>query len=235
MRKYILDIPIDDFSLQEIKEKIIKKERIFQVFINIHKINLFHKDNNLKQILLDKNCIFSVDGKWVEWLAKIKGFYPKQRFGGLEVIDTFFSLAESFNFGLYILGAEKEILEKAISILKKRFTKAKIVGYRDGFFADEREVINEIKQKIPDILFLALPSPKKELLGYRIFKEVNSLRYVAGVGGALDIIAGKTKRAPRWIQNFGLEWFYRCLQEPHRLSKRYFSDGIKFLRLLTHF
>ena len=229
MRKYILNVPLDDLSLKDIREKIIHNERVFQVFVNIHKIVQFNKNNNLQQILSGKKCVFSVDGKWVKWLANLNGFFPKERFGGLEVIDTFFALAQRFNFRLYLLGGVRENLNKAEELLKAKFPRANIVGAKDGFFKYEEEVITDIREKKPEILFLALPSPKKELLGYRIFQEVESLKYVAGVGGAFDIIVGKAKRAPLWIQGIGLEWLYRCLQEPKRLFKRYLSDGLDLL------
>jgi len=236
MRKYILNMPLDDFCLKDIEDKVINKERIFHVFANVRKVNLFYKNDDLKQILSDRNCIFSVDGKWVKWVANIKGFFPKERFGGLEVINSFFSRAEESRFRIYLLGAKREILDKAQDVLNKRFPKVNIVGSRDGFFSvdEELNLINDIKEKNPDIVFLALPSPRKELLGYRIFKEVDSLKYVAGVGGAFDLIAGETKRAPVWVQQIGLEWFYRCLQEPKRLFKRYFKDGIYFLQIIVN-
>jgi N-acetylglucosaminyldiphosphoundecaprenol N-acetyl-beta-D-mannosaminyltransferase len=232
MRKYILGVPLDDFSLAEVSAKVLKGERVFQVFVNVHKINLFHRDKNLQNLILAKECIFSVDGKWVKWLANAKRFFPKKRFGGLDVIDVFFNMAEGNPFNIYLLGAKLEIISKAANILKEKFPKAKIVGFKDGYFRNEEEVIAEIKDKKPDILFLALPSPQKEVLGYRIFKEAETLRYVAGVGGAFDVIAGSLQRAPGWIQNMGLEWLYRCIQDPRRLFKRYFLDGFNFLILL---
>ena len=79
---------------------------------------------------------------------------------------------------------------------------------------------------------MALPSPKKELLGYRIYKESRSIKYAAGVGGAFDIIAGLSPRAPHFIQYFGLEWLYRVFISPKRLFFRYFKDGIFFLKIL---
>lgn len=232
MRKYILGVPLDDFSLEEISLKVLDKKRVFQVFVNVHKINLFHKNTELEKLISAQECIFSVDGKWIKWVANIKGFSPRGRFGGLDVIETFFTLAQQEPLKIYLLGAKKEILLKARDALRTRFPKADIVGLRDGYFNSEEEVIAQIEDKQPDILFLALPSPKKEILGYKIFNRVKTLRYAAGVGGAFDVIAGCARRAPGWIQNMGLEWFYRCLQNPRRLSKRYFTDGLNFLGLL---
>ena len=84
-------------------------------------------------------------------------------------------------------------------------------------------------------MFLALPSPKKELFGYKIFKKCNSLKYAAGVGGAYDVIAGISPRAPNFIQKIGIEWLYRICLSPRRLFVRYFSDGIMFISILIKY
>jgi N-acetylglucosaminyldiphosphoundecaprenol N-acetyl-beta-D-mannosaminyltransferase len=226
MRITILGVPLDDFSLAEVLDRVKKGERLFQVFVNIHKLVLFHKDERLSVLQNSKASVFSVDGRWIQFLARLQGFSLKARFGGQEIINQFFDAAESLGYKIYLLGAERSVLEKAKGILAGAFPKACIVGTQDGFFAREEEVIEEINRKQPDILFLALPSPRKELLGYKIFTGVESLRYVAGVGGAFNIIAGGARRAPNWVQQIGFEWLWRVLQEPRRLFMRYFLDGL---------
>lgn len=232
MRIEVLDVPLDDFSLEEVLEKVKKGERLFQVFVNVHKLVLFHKDKRLFALLNAKESVFSVDGKWVQFLARFKGFYPKARFGGQEIVNKCFGISEALGYKIYLLGAEKAVLEEASGVLRNIFPRASVVGAQDGFFDNEEEVIGDISRKEPDMLFLALPSPRKELLGYKIFERVSSLKYVAGVGGAFDIIAGRAKRAPSWVQGIGFEWLWRVLQEPKRLFKRYFFDGLWLLRLI---
>jgi len=226
MRIEVLGVPLDDFTLAEILERVKNGERLFQVFVNVHKLVLFHKDKRLSSTLNVKEAVFSVDGRWVQFLARLKGFFPKGRFGGQEIVNQCFSIAGERGYKIYLLGAEKSVLEKAKEVLRNNFPDVHIAGARDGFFDSEEEVIEDISRKQPDILFLALPSPRKELLGYKIFERVGSLKYVAGVGGAFDIIAGSTHRAPEWIQVIGFEWLWRVLQEPKRLFKRYFFDGL---------
>jgi N-acetylglucosaminyldiphosphoundecaprenol N-acetyl-beta-D-mannosaminyltransferase len=226
MRTTVLGVPIDDFSLEEVLEKVKNGRRVFQVFVNIHKLVLFHKDPRFSTVLNAKESVFAVDGKWIEFLARLKGFSPKARFGGQEVVNKCFAVAQEKGYRTYLLGAAKPVLEQAKEALRNTFPKACIVGAQDGFFEREEAVVEEISKKQPDILFLALPSPRKELLGYKIFERVQSLRYVAGVGGAFDILAGRMHRAPNWIQMIGFEWLWRVLQEPKRLFKRYFFDGL---------
>ncbi len=226
MRTLILGVPLDDFSLYDVLEKVKNGQRVFQVFINIHKVVLFHKDKRLSVLLNAKDSVFSVDGRWVQFLARLKSFSPKARFGGQEIINQCFSISEELGYRIYLLGAEKSVLEEVCGALKNTFPRASIIGERDGFFDNEEEVIRDIDRKQPDMLFIALPSPRKELLGYEIFARVQSLKYVAGVGGAFDIFAGRMQRAPNWIQKIGFEWLWRVLLEPKRLFKRYFFDGL---------
>jgi N-acetylglucosaminyldiphosphoundecaprenol N-acetyl-beta-D-mannosaminyltransferase len=232
MRTSVLGVPLDDFSLNDILEKVKDGQRLFQIFINIHKLALFHKDKRLSALLNAEGGVFSVDGRWVQFLALLKGFSLKARFGGQEVVDKFFAVAQEYGYRIYLLGAAKPVLEEASKVLINAFPNASIVGTRDGFFDREEEVIEDISKKQPDILFLALPSPRKELLGYKIFERVQSLRYVAGVGGVFDILAGRMQRAPSWIQKIGFEWLWRVLQEPRRLFKRYFFDGLWLCKLM---
>ena len=107
------------------------------------------------------------------------------------------------------------------------------IGFHDGFFKEdeETEIVELINKSKPNILFLGLPSPKKEFFVEKYKTQLN-VNYVLGVGGFFDILAGAIKRAPVWMQKVGLEWFYRFLQEPKRLFRRYFVGNIVFLRLV---
>ena len=109
----------------------------------------------------------------------------------------------------------------------------KISGFRDGFFKEDEEpgIVELINTSKPHILFLGLPSPKKEFFVEK-YKTQLKVNYILGVGGYFDILAGTIKRAPVWMQKIGLEWFYRFLQEPKRLFRRYFVGNMIFLRLV---
>ena len=233
MRKFIFQIPVDSSSLDEICRDVINGRRVFNVFLNIRKINLLYNDKGVfADILSDKDSVFSVDGKWIKWLANLNGMNIRKCFGGLHVIEKFFSVSADNNLRIYLLGAREEVLEEAEAKLRARFPMAIIAGRHNGFFKDKEEVVEGIIKSQAEILFIALPSPQKELFGYDIFKKVQNLRYVAGVGGAFNIIAGKTNRAPVFMQTAGLEWFYRCLQEPAIMFKRYYIDGVDFFRII---
>jgi len=82
------------------------------------------------------------------------------------------------------------------------------------------------------MLFVAITSPKKENFLYQYRNELQDINFIMGVGGSFDVFAGKTKRAPLWMQKMGMEWFYRFLQEPQRMWKRYLVGNTKFLFLV---
>ena len=235
MRKHILEsIPVDDYSLNEVAQSVINGNSNFQFFLNVHKIVMMKQNPELFGSINEKDCIFTIDGTWIKWLANKNSFYPKQRFGGLDVIEKFCELSEKNKLKIFFLGSKPEVINIVINELKKKYPYMNLCGYNDGYYDNENQIINKIIKLEPDILFLALPSPKKELLGYKIFNESNSIKYAAGVGGAFDIIAGLSPRAPNFIQRIGLEWLYRVIKSPKRLFIRYFIDGISFIKILIH-
>ena len=125
-----------------------------------------------------------------------------------------------------------EVVVKVKKIFEMKYPNIQIVGYRNGYFteADEPEIVKAMSESGADMMFVAFSSPKKE---YWVNKYINQLNipFVMGVGGSFDIVAGITDRAPVWMQNHGLEWFYRFIQEPRRMWKRYIIGNAKFVKL----
>jgi N-acetylglucosaminyldiphosphoundecaprenol N-acetyl-beta-D-mannosaminyltransferase len=108
----------------------------------------------------------------------------------------------------------------------------KLAGYHHGYFWDDEEaVVEEIKQSGAKLLFVAITSPKKENFINR-WQDRLGVNFVMGVGGTFDVVAGKVKRAPKWMQKAGLEWSYRVLQEPRRMFKRYLVTNSLFAKYL---
>jgi len=105
-----------------------------------------------------------------------------------------------------------------------------IAGYADGYWQNDKEIVDLVRRARPDYLFLAVPSPRKE---YWLSEHLQKLDVplVMGVGGSFDVIAGVTSRAPRWMQNVGMEWLWRLAQEPRRMWRRYLVGNAKFMRL----
>jgi N-acetylglucosaminyldiphosphoundecaprenol N-acetyl-beta-D-mannosaminyltransferase len=108
-----------------------------------------------------------------------------------------------------------------------------VAGYRNGYYSveDEQSVAEQIAASEADMLFVAITSPKKEIFLNK-YKHLIKVPFIMGVGGSFDVIAGKTKRAPLWMQKAGLEWLFRVKQEPGRMWKRYLYGNSEFLYLV---
>ena len=120
------------------------------------------------------------------------------------------------------------------SLYERKYPGLKVIGFRNGYWEPEEEarVVEQIKAARVDLLFVAISSPKKEQFLGRYQAEMK-VPFAMGVGGTFDVAVGRVKRAPLWMQKSGLEWFYRFLQEPRRMFKRYFVDDMAFLSLFA--
>jgi N-acetylglucosaminyldiphosphoundecaprenol N-acetyl-beta-D-mannosaminyltransferase len=134
---------------------------------------------------------------------------------------------------VFILGARKEVLEEAVRRMRAELPDLRIVGAHHGYYssAEEQGVVARIRATSPDILFLAMETPAKELF-IAHHREAMGVRFVMGVGGSIDVLAGLKRRAPRWMQRAGLEWLFRLLQDPRRLAKRYLVGNTRFAWLV---
>ena len=137
-------------------------------------------------------------------------------------------------FKPYILGAKPDILAKAVRTLEQEHPGLECAGWQDGYYDrdDEQAVMERIRDSGADCLFIAMPTPHKERI-MREYKQMLNVPFIMGVGGSVDVIAGYVARAPLWMQHAGLEWFYRFVQEPRRMWKRYLTTNLAFAWLLA--
>jgi N-acetylglucosaminyldiphosphoundecaprenol N-acetyl-beta-D-mannosaminyltransferase len=202
------------------------------IVVNAAKIVHAQKDEELRNAINNSDLV-NIDGKPVVWALKLLGHKVPEKVSGVDLFVKLIGLAEKKGYRPYFLGAKKEVLEDMVKNLERDYPELKIAGYRDGYFKkeDEQAVADEIKNSGTDMLFLGITSPKKELFLDR-FTKYMGVPFSMGVGGTFDIVSGKTKRAPVWMQNCGLEWFYRFLQEPRRMWKRYLTTNTLFIILV---
>lgn len=226
-----VDVISMDETIQEI-ERIIKRGVPTQhVVINASKVNLMEKDKKLKEIV--NNCpLINADGASIVWAAKILGIPLKERVTGIDLFQNLVELANEKGYKIYLFGAKEEVVVKVKSVFEKSYSGLQIVGYRNGYFteADEPDIVKNMAESGADMMFVAFSSPKKEFWVKKYLNQLN-IPFVMGVGGSFDVIAGITDRAPKWMQRYGLEWFYRFIQEPQRMWKRYIIGNIKFVLL----
>lgn len=208
--------------------------QIQHVVLNASKTVLINNDHHLKKIV--QSCdVINADGQSIVWASKLFGKKLPERVTGIDLMNDLIELSSKEGYSVYFLGATQDVVDYVTIYFSDKYPNLKIVGSHHGYFLTnktlEQEVINDIRNKKPDLLFVAFSSPQKEIWLNR-WKEHIGYKFAMGVGGSFDIIAGKYRRAPKWMQSWGLEWFYRFLQEPNRMFKRYFFGNLAFLRIM---
>ncbi len=202
------------------------------VVVNVAKLVNMGRDAELHDSV--QSCdIVNIDGMGVFWGVRFLGHDVQERVAGIDLFHALLQRAAQAGEPVYLLGAQQKVLEKAVADLQRGYPDLKIAGHHHGYFWDDEEaVVRDIAESGARLLFVAITSPKKENFINR-WKEQLDVDFVMGVGGTFDILAGKTKRAPKFMQKYGLEWFYRLVQEPRRMWKRYLVTNTVFaLKLL---
>jgi N-acetylglucosaminyldiphosphoundecaprenol N-acetyl-beta-D-mannosaminyltransferase len=203
------------------------------VVVNVDKIVKADRDARVRDVV--NGCdLVNIDGLPVVWAARLLGVPIKERVAGIDLMMRLVAEADRRGHRLYFLGAREEVVASVVERVRRDYPGATIAGWRNGYFgeAEEAEVAREIARSRPDILFVAMTSPKKELFLAR-WKESIQAPFVMGVGGSFDVVAGVVRRAPRWMQRAGLEWFFRLAQEPRRMWRRYLIEDTRFLWLVA--
>jgi len=229
----ILGCPLDNLTIDEtlriIDEMIASGKPHQHVVVNVAKLLQIRSDPELKRIV--SSCdIINVDGMPIIWASRLFRKRLKERVAGIDLMQKLIAEAMKKGYKLYFLGAEEDVVRNVVEKYKKVHPDIQIVGYRNGYWNvdEEREVVNAIRDSKPDILFVAISSPKKEIFLEKYLDEIG-VPFVMGVGGSYDIIAGKIKRAPLWAQKSGFEWLFRLVQEPRRMWKRYLIGNTIFV------
>jgi N-acetylglucosaminyldiphosphoundecaprenol N-acetyl-beta-D-mannosaminyltransferase len=201
--------------------------------INAAKLVAMRKDEQLR-LGISRCELVTADGQPVVWASRLLGDPLPMRVAGIDLMQSLLGLAAVRGYRVYILGARLDVLERAVERISRRYAGICVVGYRDGYYneADEEAVATAVALANPDILFVAMSSPRKEYFLARYGPKLG-VPFVMGVGGAVDVLAGVTRRAPAVMQRTGLEWLFRFAQEPRRLGPRYASTNTRFVALLS--
>ena len=232
----ILNCPIDNITMDQTINKIDisiqNKTRIHHVVVNAAKLVYMHKDKKLYTSVVNSDIV-NADGQAVVWASKFLGKPLHERVAGVDLMQNLMALAYEKNYKVFFFGAKEEVISTIVFKYTKMYSPEIIAGYRNGYFKTEEEenIAQQIANSEADILFVAISSPKKEIF-LNTYKDIINTSFIMGVGGSFDVVSGKVKRAPLWMQNAGMEWFYRFLQEPKRMWKRYLYTNSMFLWLV---
>ena len=233
----LLNIPIDAITMQETLQKventILLKKQIHHTVVNAGKVVLMQTDKELEKSVIEADII-NADGKAIVWAANLLGHKLPERVSGIDLMEELVKRSFEKGYKCFFLGATQDVVNRLVEIYKEQYSDDIIAGYRNGYFEknEEEQIAKEISDSGANMLFVAITSPKKEIFLNTYKNQLTNVNFVMGVGGSFDVIAGKVKRAPLWMQNSGLEWFYRVVQEPKRMWKRYLVGNTKFIWLI---
>lgn len=226
---------IDNFTMEETLQKVeefIHSGRPHQhVVVNVDKLVKAERDTELRRIINDC-ALINVDGMPVVWASRLLGKPLKERVAGVDLFEALMRRSADKQWRVYLLGAREEVVSEVKRLYELKYPGLTVAGYRNGYWSEAEEpgVVAEITAARADLLFVAISSPKKEhFLGQ--YQGQMKVPFAMGVGGTFDVAVGRVKRAPVWMQKSGLEWFYRFLQEPRRMFRRYFIEDMAFIRL----
>lgn len=200
------------------------------VAINAAKVIATRRDPVLREIV--ESCsIANADGQSIVWASRLFGQRLPERVTGIDFMLRMWSVAADKGYRVYLLGAKPHTVEHAATVAARQ--DVHIVGARSGYWSpeEEDEVVAEVARARPDLLFVGLPTPRKEEFLHRHLKSLG-VPLAVGVGGSFDVVAGEVTRAPRWMQRYGLEWLHRMRQEPSRMLRRYLVGNAAFIWLV---
>lgn len=219
MRNKILGLEIDNLTLKEALDEVEKRIAMggSHHVITANPEILYHAQKDQKAFDTIKNAsLVTADGNGILLAGKLLNRPFKARVTGIDLAEALCATSGEASYSLYFLGGKEGISKKAREKMLARYQSANIVGDYHGYFKNDiAPLLNDLKEKKPDILLVAMGSPYQENFIAR-YQKVLEIPVAIGVGGTLDVFSGEVKRAPDWVQNLKLEWAYRILSDPKR-------------------
>jgi exopolysaccharide biosynthesis WecB/TagA/CpsF family protein len=236
MRVEFLGCSLDALTMSQTVEAIahaIDENRFTQhASVNVAKLVHMRRDAELKAAV--ESCdIVSIDGMGVVWGARLLGIDVPERVTGIDLFHQLLSASQNNGHSVFLLGATEDVVEVATKKLAEMYPRLNVAGAHHGYFwNDEAKIVETVRLSGARLLFVAISSPLKEKFIAR-WRNQLGVTFVMGVGGTFDVVAGKVRRAPKWMQDLGLEWFYRLIQEPRRMWQRYLVTNVQYGVLLV--
>lgn len=220
-------------ALDRVDAAVANRTRLRIGVVNAAKIVNMASDASLREDVLASDLVLA-DGASVVWARRLLGRPLPERVAGIDLMMGILRRGNEKRYRVFCLGATREVLDGVCARIAADFPGIVVVGARDGYYsdADEEALAAQIDRSSPDVIFVAMTSPRKERFLARWSQRLD-VRVWHGVGGSFDVLAGKTRRAPRLWQQLGLEWLYRVLQEPRRLWKRYLVTNTVFCAMVV--
>lgn len=237
VRRRILGMELDPVTLSDACGRCAAAVggggRIVVGVLNVAKLVQVQKDQPLREAI-ERCDLVIADGLPLVWAGRMLGQPLPERVAGIDLFLALLREADRRSWSVFLLGATQAVLDEVLARVAREYPGVRVAGARNGYFQAEEEssIVEDIRSRRPDLLFIGISTPKKEFFLDR-WSQSLGVPVCHGVGGTFDVFAGHVKRAPESWQRFGLEWLYRLLQEPRRMWKRYLTTNTAFLFLLT--
>lgn len=235
LNTYVNNVDMNE-AVSAIDEMITSKLRSYIVAVNVDVVIKIESDSYLKKITDEADMVL-VDGKPLVWISKLHKCPVKAKISGSDLVPLVCKMAADKGYSIFIIGGKDGIADKAKKNLETEYPSINVVGaYAPPFgFEKNKEELNKINQMIsrvqPDLVIACFGCPKQEKWIYENYKLYDAKVSICA-GATVDFLAKNISRAPKWMSEIGLEWFYRFLQEPKRMFKRYFIDDTKIVKLI---
>ena len=216
----LMGIDIDNLSFEECINKgveLICSDKVSQVVtINPEMYKEAERNPEFKKVIEEAELVIP-DGVGIKIALKING-KNVQRIPGIDYARKLLDICAKNNYPVAIIGSKEEVITKAVSNLQKEIKGLNIVYYHNGYFDNNDNIYENIKNSNPKLILVALGSPKQEFFIYNA-KHIFSPCLMIGIGGSLDVWSGEVIRAPEIWRNLGLEWLYRTITQPERFKR----------------
>ncbi|MCM1231769.1 MAG: WecB/TagA/CpsF family glycosyltransferase [Clostridium sp.] len=236
----LLDTSIDNLTASEAAaavDQLVQTDGFHYVIsVNTDDLVKIHDNADLREICNDADLVLT-DGQILVKISRWMKKPIKERIAMTDFVWDVLELAREKNYKIFLLGGREDALAAAVQTISRKCPGVTVAGTCSppvGFEKDDvllEEINGQIRQSGADILLVFLGCPKQNRFIYAN-KDKYQVPVSITMGGCVDFLAGSVKRAPKWMQEAGLEWFYRFLQEPGRLFKRYFIDDVRIFRLI---
>jgi N-acetylglucosaminyldiphosphoundecaprenol N-acetyl-beta-D-mannosaminyltransferase len=238
-RVAILGVAIDNLTMDQVLDALeaqIAEGGFHQIATaNVDFVMISVRDEELREVL-NRCDIVLADGMPLVWASRLLGVRLKERVAGADLVPRLIKLSAQRGYRIFLLGASEESSAGTAAWMQKNFPSVCIAGRHCPRFQpleemDHEDILARIEEARPDILLVAFGNPKQEKW-LAMHRNRLKVPVCIGVGGSFDFLSGRIRRAPVWMQQNGLEWLYRTIQEPSRLAKRYASNVVGLIRYL---
>ena len=237
-KKEILSLDLSTGTYGSFLDRIFRlasqNQSSYTCVANVHMCMEAHLDNSFAAVVNDADLV-TPDGMPLAKAVKLLYGHKQDRVSGMDIFPDLLKKAEKEQLGVFFYGGTEKMLDKTQKFVKKNYAKIRNHQYYSPPFRtlteeEEKDIIVKINKSKAHLVFVILGCPKQEKWMAAMKGKINAT--MIGLGGALPVMIGMQKRAPKWMQNMSLEWLYRFFQEPKRLFKRYLITNSLFIWLL---